>query len=54
MVDPADSAAILEASRAAVAEGVRVPPPRLDLWDGRAGERVVQALARWIAERAGR
>ena len=54
MVDPADSAAILAASRAAVAEGVRVPPPRLELWDGRAGERVVLALARWAVERAGR
>jgi len=54
MVDPADSAAILAASRAAVAEGVRIPPPRLEMWDGRAGERVVQALARCVAERAKR
>jgi len=54
MVDPADPGAILAASRAAVAEGVRVPPPRLELWDGRAGERVVLALARWAVERAGR
>ena len=54
MVDPADPAAILSTARAAVAEGVRVPPPRLELWDGCAGERVVQALARWVVERAER
>jgi len=54
MVDPADPGAILAAARAAAAEGVWVPPPRLELWDGRAGERVVQALARWAVERAGR
>lgn len=52
LVDPADAAAILMASRAAVAEGVRVPPPLLDLWDGRAGERVVEALARWVLSSA--
>lgn len=54
LVDPDDPAAILVAARAAVAKGVRVPPPRLELWDGRAGERVVQALARWVVERAER
>jgi len=54
MVDPADPAAILSTARAAVAEGARVPPPRLELWDGCAGERVVQALARWVVERAER
>lgn len=51
LVDPTDASAVLAAARDAVAPGARVPPPRLELWDGRAGERMVQALARWLAER---
>lgn len=52
LVNPADPAAVLAVARAAAAEDVRVPPPRLDRWDGRAAERVVKALARWVLERA--
>jgi UDP-N-acetylglucosamine 2-epimerase (non-hydrolysing) len=54
LVDPFDPAAVLAAARGAVAEGPCVPPPRLDLWDGRAGARVVEAIAGWLVERPSR
>jgi UDP-N-acetylglucosamine 2-epimerase (non-hydrolysing) len=47
VVDPYDPAEILAAARRAVASGPVVPTPSIPLWDGRAGERVVEALAVW-------
>jgi UDP-N-acetylglucosamine 2-epimerase (non-hydrolysing) len=47
LVDPEDVTAILEAVTDAVRRGPAVPPPSIPLWDGRAGERVIEALARW-------
>lgn len=47
LADPGDPQAILEAAHAAVAGGVASPPPVIELWDGHAGERVAQAVARW-------
>ena len=47
LVDPEDTTAILAAALGAVREGPVEPPPRIPLWDGRAGDRVVEALARW-------
>jgi UDP-N-acetylglucosamine 2-epimerase (non-hydrolysing) len=51
LVDPYDAEAVLTAARAALAAGVADPPPRVPLWDGHAGERAVEALARWAAGR---
>lgn len=53
LADPADPDAILKAIRAAIESGVRVPPPRLHLWDGHAGERAVRAVADWALAKAG-
>ena len=47
LVDPLDRAAILAASRAAVSRGILSPAPEVPLWDGKAGERVAEALAAW-------
>jgi UDP-N-acetylglucosamine 2-epimerase (non-hydrolysing) len=47
LVDPHDPTAILTAVRNAVAEGPVSPPPSIPLWDGRAGDRAVEALAAW-------
>jgi UDP-N-acetylglucosamine 2-epimerase (non-hydrolysing) len=49
LVDPSDPQAILAAARAAIARGNSVPPPTIELWDGHAGERVVQALGEWAS-----
>lgn len=51
LVDPRDADAIRDAVRRAIASGPAVPPPQVPLWDGRAGERVVQALASWAERR---
>jgi UDP-N-acetylglucosamine 2-epimerase (non-hydrolysing) len=53
LVDPHDPDAILAAVRAALAHGVAKPPPAIPLWDGAAGERAVEALARWAAGELG-
>jgi len=47
LVDPYDADAVFSAVRAALAAGVRSPAPAVPLWDGAAGERAVEALARW-------
>lgn len=44
LVDPCDAAAIETAVRQALAEGQQIPPPRIPLWDGAAGDRVIEAL----------
>lgn len=51
LVDPGDSSAVLAAVLAAVQAGPATPPPRIPLWDGRAGERVVAALSAWAIDR---
>ncbi len=51
LVDPDDSLAIRGAVRDAVAAGRSVPPPQVPRWDGRAGDRVVEALSTWAASR---
>ncbi|HET6497168.1 MAG TPA: UDP-N-acetylglucosamine 2-epimerase (non-hydrolyzing) [Thermoleophilia bacterium] len=51
LVDPYDPAAVLAASRRAVERGRLDPPPQIDLWDGRAADRVVAALAEWALAR---
>jgi len=53
LVEPHDPAAILAAVRDAIASGPTVPAPVVPLWDGRAGDRAVAALARWAAAREG-
>jgi len=53
LVDPSDPAAILAAVRNAIAMGPAVPAPVVPLWDGHAGDRAVEALARWAAAREG-
>ena len=53
LVDPHDPPAILAALMGAIQEGPTVPPPTLPLWDGHAGERAIEAVARWaVAPRA--
>ena len=47
LVNPEDPPAIRASVRAAIAAGRVIPPPRVPLWDGQAGDRVVEALARW-------
>jgi UDP-N-acetylglucosamine 2-epimerase (non-hydrolysing) len=49
LVDPSDATAILGAVRDVLTGGIVTPPPVVPLWDGRAGERAVEALARWHA-----
>jgi UDP-N-acetylglucosamine 2-epimerase (non-hydrolysing) len=50
LVDPGDSAAILDASVAAVERGRPLAgPPAIPLWEGRASGRVVEALAKWAS-----
>ena len=49
LVDPYDPDAVLAAVRGALAAGVSSPPPVVPLWDGAAGERAIEALARWSA-----
>jgi len=49
LVNPEDPHAIRRCVRDAVAAGRVVPPPEVPLWDGRAGDRVVEALAGWAA-----
>ena len=51
LVDPCDPVAILSAVRDAVAVGPVAPAPVVPLWDGHAGDRAVEALARWAATR---
>ena len=53
LVDPRDPAAILAAMHDAVAVGPTVPAPIVPLWDGHAGDRAVEAPARWAAAREG-
>ena len=54
LADPYDPPAIFAAVRAALAQGVWSPAPVVPLWDGSAGERAVEALARWsVGEPAG-
>lgn len=53
LVDPYASAGILSAVHEAVEMGHTVPAPVLPLWDGHAGDRVIDALARWVSRREG-
>jgi UDP-N-acetylglucosamine 2-epimerase (non-hydrolysing) len=53
LVSPRDPAEILAAVRDAVALGRAVPAPVVPLWDGHAGDRAIEALARWAAAREG-
>ena len=53
LADPHDRAAILAAVYDAVGKGPAVPAPVIPLWDGHAGDRAVDALARWAAAREG-
>ena len=50
MAKPLDHAAILSAAGAAVAQCIAATPPVLPLWDGHAGQRVAEALARWASD----
>ena len=51
LVDPHDASAILAAVRDAVAAGSQARAPVVSLWDGHAGSRAVDALAKWAAGR---
>jgi UDP-N-acetylglucosamine 2-epimerase (non-hydrolysing) len=49
LADPCDQEAILAACRSAISQGPLSPAPELPLWDGRAAERVAEALAGWAS-----
>lgn len=51
LVDPGDMGGVLAAATSAVQAGPVVPSPCIPLRDRHAGERVVEALAGWAAER---
>lgn len=53
LVDPYDPPALKVAVCDAMAVGRASPPPLVPFWDGRTGDRVVEALADWAAARTG-
>lgn len=52
LVDPYDSAAILEAIDAVLGERAALPEQRPELWDGHASDRIVAAIADWSLHRS--